>query len=59
MPPPRVAVVGGGVAGISVAKECSAAGLEVVGFESSKELGGIWNPVRALAAESIISLSLF
>ena len=47
------------MAGISVAKECSAAGLEVVGLESSKKLGGIWNPVRALAAESMISLSLF
>ena len=47
--PPRVAVVGGGVAGIAVAKECSAAGLEVVGFETCKELGGLWNPVRASA----------
>lgn len=45
----RVAVVGGGIAGIVSAKECRAAGLQVVGFEADKALGGLWNPVRGHA----------
>jgi len=39
----RVAVIGGGVAGIVSAKECLQEDLDVVVFEKSSQLGGVWN----------------
>ncbi|MFI8090426.1 SDR family NAD(P)-dependent oxidoreductase [Streptomyces sp. NPDC086080] len=40
--PGRVAVVGGGVAGIAAVKALLEAGVEVVGLERAEELGGLW-----------------
>ncbi|MFD6906425.1 SDR family NAD(P)-dependent oxidoreductase [Streptomyces sp. NPDC060077] len=40
--PGRVAVVGGGIAGIAAVKALLGAGVEVIGLERAGELGGLW-----------------
>lgn len=39
----KIAVIGGGVAGIVAAKECLDEGHIVVGFDRANVLGGVWN----------------
>ena len=38
----KVCIVGGGPAGICTVKHCVAAGLEVIAFEKSSQVGGTW-----------------
>jgi NADPH-dependent 2,4-dienoyl-CoA reductase/sulfur reductase-like enzyme len=42
-PVPRVAVIGAGLTGVSSAAACLRAGVEVVIFEKSDRIGGIWS----------------
>uniref|UniRef100_F1L2K1 Flavin-containing monooxygenase n=1 Tax=Ascaris suum TaxID=6253 RepID=F1L2K1_ASCSU len=39
----RVCVIGGGVSGLPAIKECRAAGFEVVAYERTSDIGGLWN----------------
>lgn len=39
----RVCVVGAGVSGLPAIKSCLEEGLEVVCFEKTSDLGGLWN----------------
>ncbi len=48
--PGRVAVVGGGMAGIAAVKALLQAGVEVFGVERAEELGGLWRPAPDTAA---------
>ncbi|MEU2387367.1 SDR family NAD(P)-dependent oxidoreductase [Streptomyces sp. NPDC012461] len=48
--PGRVAVVGGGVAGIAAVKALLEAGVEVFGVERAAELGGLWRLSEDTAA---------
>lgn len=48
--PGRVAVVGGGIAGIAAVKALLQAGVEVLGVERADELGGLWRPAPDTAA---------
>lgn len=40
----QIAVIGGGISGLVVAKTLSKAGNVVTVFERSRNLGGVWNP---------------
>ncbi|TKR86926.1 hypothetical protein L596_011422 [Steinernema carpocapsae] len=40
---PRVCIVGAGVSGLPAIKACLEEGLEVVCFEATSDLGGLWN----------------
>ncbi|WP_295120286.1 NAD(P)/FAD-dependent oxidoreductase [uncultured Leifsonia sp.] len=44
-PPTRIAIVGGGVAGLVVARECARPGFEVTVFEASDRVGGSVAPL--------------
>ncbi|GGT69624.1 SDR family NAD(P)-dependent oxidoreductase [Streptomyces althioticus] len=48
--PGRVAVVGGGIAGIAAVKALLQAGVEVFGVERAEELGGLWRLAPDTAA---------
>ncbi|WP_139058300.1 FAD-dependent oxidoreductase, partial [Streptomyces prasinopilosus] len=48
--PGRVAVVGGGIAGIAAVKALLEAGVEVYGIERAGELGGLWRLAEDTAA---------
>ncbi|MEU2569926.1 SDR family NAD(P)-dependent oxidoreductase [Streptomyces althioticus] len=48
--PGRVAVVGGGIAGIAAVKALLQAGVEVLGVERAEELGGLWRLAADTAA---------
>ncbi|MFI8306573.1 SDR family NAD(P)-dependent oxidoreductase [Streptomyces sp. NPDC085927] len=48
--PGRVAVVGGGIAGIAAVKALLEAGVEVCGIERAGELGGLWRLAEDTAA---------
>ncbi|MCC9688669.1 SDR family NAD(P)-dependent oxidoreductase [Streptomyces sp. MNU103] len=48
--PGRVAVVGGGIAGIAAVKALLQAGVEVLGVERAEELGGLWRLAPDTAA---------
>ncbi|MFH4973602.1 hypothetical protein AB6A40_000311 [Gnathostoma spinigerum] len=39
----RVCVIGAGVSGLPAIKECVAAGFDVVAYERTSEIGGLWN----------------
>uniref|UniRef100_A0A0M3IGI3 Flavin-containing monooxygenase n=1 Tax=Ascaris lumbricoides TaxID=6252 RepID=A0A0M3IGI3_ASCLU len=39
----RVCVIGTGVSGLPAIKECRAAGFEVVAYERTSDIGGLWN----------------
>ncbi|KHN87424.1 Dimethylaniline monooxygenase [N-oxide-forming] 5 [Toxocara canis] len=39
----RACVIGGGVSGLPAIKECRAAGIEVVAYERTPQIGGLWN----------------
>lgn len=49
----RIAVVGAGPAGLTSAKQALAGGHEVVVYERSGDLGGIWNPASGGAYEGV------
>ena len=42
-----VAVIGGGVSGLAAAKAFDERGHRVIGFESSHDFGGVWEPSRS------------
>ncbi|MDC0660118.1 FAD-dependent oxidoreductase [Leisingera sp. SS27] len=42
-----VAVIGGGVSGLAAAKAFAEKGHQVLGFERSHDLGGVWEPSRS------------
>ncbi len=48
--PGRVAVVGGGIAGIAAVKALLQAGVDVFGVERADELGGLWRLAPDTAA---------
>lgn len=39
----RVCVIGGGVSGLPAIKECLTQGFEVVAYERTSDIGGLWN----------------
>ena len=47
----RVAVIGAGVSGVVTAKHLKSSGLEVVVYERSSTIGGIWCEVLALGSD--------
>ncbi|MGX6603253.1 FAD-dependent oxidoreductase [Micromonosporaceae bacterium Da 78-11] len=49
----RIAIVGAGPAGLTSAKQALAAGNEVTVYESTADVGGIWNPDAGGAYESV------
>lgn len=42
MPAPKVAILGGGASGITAIKCCVEEGLDVVCYERSSDIGGLW-----------------
>lgn len=56
----RVAVIGGGCAGLACLKCCLDEGLEPVCFESSDDIGGVWRfKVKYFAREIRFQVCLF
>ena len=55
----RIAVVGGGLAGLTVALGCERAGHEVDLYEASDRLGGVWPLVRKATTSSISVFTSF
>jgi dimethylaniline monooxygenase (N-oxide forming) len=43
----KIAVIGAGLSGLAAAKAFKARGHDVVGFEQSTDLGGVWEPSRS------------
>jgi dimethylaniline monooxygenase (N-oxide forming) len=43
----KIAVIGAGISGLAAAKAFKVRGHEVLGFEQSKDLGGVWEPSRS------------
>jgi cation diffusion facilitator CzcD-associated flavoprotein CzcO len=43
MKPTRIAVIGAGPSGLAAARALDRAGIEVVGFEASTDVGGLWD----------------
>lgn len=39
----RICVIGTGVSGLPAIKECRAAGLDVIAYERTSDIGGLWN----------------
>uniref|UniRef100_A0A915PBR5 Flavin-containing monooxygenase n=1 Tax=Setaria digitata TaxID=48799 RepID=A0A915PBR5_9BILA len=39
----RVCVIGAGASGLPAIKECRAVGLDVIGYERTSDIGGLWN----------------
>lgn len=39
----RTCVIGTGVSGLPAIKECRAVGLDVVAYERTSDIGGLWN----------------
>ena len=48
----HIAVIGGGLAGLTCAKQALAAGYDVVVYEKTADVGGIWNPASGGAYEA-------
>ncbi|OQR70869.1 dimethylaniline monooxygenase-like [Tropilaelaps mercedesae] len=42
MPAPKVAILGGGASGITAVKSCVEEGLDVVCYERTSNIGGLW-----------------
>ena len=49
----HIAVIGGGLAGLTSAKQALAAGYDVVVYEKTSDVGGIWNPASGGAYEAV------
>jgi dimethylaniline monooxygenase (N-oxide forming) len=49
----RIAVIGAGPAGLTAAKQALAGGNDVVVFEQTHDVGGIWNPASGGAYEGV------
>jgi cation diffusion facilitator CzcD-associated flavoprotein CzcO len=43
MKPKRIAVIGAGPSGLAAARALDRAGIEVVGFEAARDVGGLWD----------------
>lgn len=56
LPGPRIAVIGAGLTGISAAAHCVAHGSDVLIFESSNRVGGIWSRVNHTSGLQIHSI---
>ncbi|KNC98359.1 uncharacterized protein SPPG_06067 [Spizellomyces punctatus DAOM BR117] len=53
---PRVAIIGAGLNGIGAAAACLASGVEVVIFEASDQIGGVWSRVNETSSLQFPSL---
>lgn len=56
LPGPRIAVIGAGLTGVSSAAHCVGHGSDVVIFESSDKVGGIWARVNSASGLQIHSI---
>lgn len=53
---PRIAIIGAGLTGVSAAAHCVSHGSDVVLFESTSEIGGIWSRVNTTSGLQIHSI---
>ena len=53
---PRIAIIGAGLTGVSAASHCVSHGSDVVIFESSEQVGGIWSRVNTTSGLQIHSM---
>lgn len=64
IPGKKICVIGGGPSGLTAIKQCRDEGLDVVGFERSAEIGGLWyyrdevaDDVASVAKSTVINTS--